>query len=105
MAWGVPAAPLDADILAALDPGIRTTVLTLRAAGFETTDSGDGVSKPAEWYAAGEALRYPHVACVISRKDCFSEADRMAEILGADWHVEASYTPGGPVLLFARFEN
>lgn len=29
----------------ALDPGIRRTILWLRARGFNTTDSGDGVSK------------------------------------------------------------
>jgi len=44
-----------------LDPGIRETVKWLRSLGHDTTDSGDGRSKPADWYESGEALPYPHV--------------------------------------------
>ena len=42
-----------------LDPGIRRTVHWLRAHGFETTDSGDGVSKTQAIFD-GEALDVPH---------------------------------------------
>lgn len=31
-----------------LDPGIRDLVVALNCAGWETTDSGDGVSKPED---------------------------------------------------------
>ena len=48
-----------------IDPGIRALVLALRLEGFETCDSGDGQSKPADWYATGEALPFPHVACIV----------------------------------------
>jgi len=43
-----------------LDPGIREVVRWLRAAGFDTYDSGDGVSK-TDWIARGTAMRVPHV--------------------------------------------
>jgi hypothetical protein len=45
--------------LDSLTPGIQKTVVWLRQHGFETTDSGDGVTN----VAAGmeEALDYPHV--------------------------------------------
>jgi hypothetical protein len=94
--------PLEPDVVAALDPGIRATVVTLRAAGFETTDSGDGLSKLSVWVASDEAIPFPHVACVTAREGCFLEADRLADLLGDEWQVEASYAPGGPVILFAR---
>lgn len=42
-----------------LDPGIRETVRTLREAGFDTTDSGDGESKQAAGFT--DALATPHV--------------------------------------------
>ena len=38
--------PLTPEETEALDPGIRRLVTLLRAHGFETTDSGDGVTKP-----------------------------------------------------------
>ena len=41
-----------------LDPGIREVVRLLRKHHFDTTDSGDGVSKDAD---PGEVLDYPHV--------------------------------------------
>jgi hypothetical protein len=86
----------------ALDPGIRDLVVRLNAAGFTTSDSGDGVSK-AEHIAAGDALPFRHVACVVSRDDLFTDADRLAALLGETWTVEASYHPaaGGRCLLFA----
>ncbi len=97
--------PLEALIVAALDPGIRDVVQQLRAAGFETTDSGDGVSKPADWYEDGSALPFPHVWCrVDDREALLSEADRLFETLGRRWDVEATYSPkdGLCILLVSR---
>lgn len=83
------------------DPGIRDVVNALTAAGFKTTDSGDGYSKAAA-IAAGEALPFRHVACAVSRSSMFREADRLARLLGPRWLVEASYhPPEGYCLLFA----
>jgi hypothetical protein len=91
--------------LAALDPGIRDVVIRLNAAGFTTTDSGDGCSKVAA-IDAGEALPFRHVACVVSREALFSEADRLLAVLGAGWTVEASYhPPDGHCLLFASEDD
>jgi hypothetical protein len=85
-----------------LDPGIRDTVKLLNDAGFVTTDSGDGVSKPADWYESGDALPYPHVACAVSRAAMLDEADRLQQVLGRTWRVEASYAPiDASYLLFA----
>lgn len=96
---------LDALTEAALDVGIRQTVLTLRAAGFETTDSGDGISKPTDWFERGEAMPFPHVAASVKVPLLFSEARRMAAILGSEWVVEATYFPQtDSALLFASFE-
>jgi hypothetical protein len=63
-----------------LDPGICRTVVLLRQYGFDTTDSGDGKSKPPE---PGEVLTYPHVFMVVSDpRVLVAEADRLALILG-----------------------
>lgn len=49
----------------ALDPGIRRTVRWLRSLGFETTDSGDGVTKPAMGLTWDDGVRdHPHVIIV-----------------------------------------
>jgi hypothetical protein len=88
----------------ALDPGIRATVHLLREHGFTTTDSGDGVSKPADWYSSGDALQYPHVAAIVDRARMCDEADRMQSILGEAWVVEASYRVDEGAVLFARQE-
>jgi hypothetical protein len=47
-----------------IDPGIRETVRWLRSLGFDTTDSGDGKSKPRD---PGEVLDFPHVFMVVKR--------------------------------------
>jgi hypothetical protein len=98
-----------------LDPGIRDVVRRLRDRGFETTDSGDGVSKPAEWYAAGEAIPFPHV--VIPMTGAMMKpipypggglawyAEHVAEILGDGWTVEGVYvTATKSAHLFARHD-
>jgi hypothetical protein len=76
-----------------LDPGIKATVHLLRAHGFKTTDSGDGVSKPAD----ERVFDCPHVAATVKPKDIVAEARRMQGVLGDEWRVEASYSPGDGV--------
>jgi hypothetical protein len=86
-----------------LDPGIRDTVRLLRDAGFDTTDSGDGVSKPADWYESGDAIPFAHINAVTTVDVMIAEAERMAAILGPDWNVEAGYqTLTKTAHLFAR---
>jgi hypothetical protein len=67
---------------ARLDPGIRRLVAHLRTLGIPTTDSGDGVSKPA-----GErALDVPHVFAVYNRNDwrtALADAERVGSLLPA----------------------
>jgi len=93
-----------------LDPGIRDVVVRLNAEGFHTTDSGDGVSKPADWYESGEAIPFPHVVAVLSSSftrqasavDLCMEAGRMRDVCGPDWDVECSWsTEGRQWVLFA----
>jgi hypothetical protein len=48
-----------------LDPGIRDVVTALWDAGLETSDSGDGVSKPA----VGRDYKFEHVVIVPSDDD------------------------------------
>lgn len=78
-----------------LDPGIRGIVRTLREAGFETTDSGDGVSKLGAGIVDDgvmEVLDMPHVAAKVSVDAMVGEAQRLQRLLGEDWTVEASYS-------------
>ena len=60
-----------------LDPGIRRVVGLLRASGFDTTDSGDGASKPAE----ERALDVPHVFIRTTAEAMLREAKRLSELL------------------------
>jgi hypothetical protein len=95
-----------------LDPGIRDVVRTLRAAGFQTSDSGDGVSKPADWYKSGEALPYPHVFSVTTTRAMVDDAGILLQLLRAehgtmgDWRVVASWSPNdGHAILEAYITN
>jgi hypothetical protein len=72
-----------------LDPGICEAVRKLRAAGLNTTDSGDGVSKPADCRTMDE----PHVHIVSSGpRMMLRDARRAQDVLGAEWYVEATYS-------------
>ena len=86
--------PLTPEELAALDPGIRSTVAWLRFHGFDTVDSGDGVTKYADapdeasadvadvgpgWI--GCALPVPNVAIQVEPDQLVAEADRLAALL------------------------
>lgn len=76
-----------------LDSGIRETVKILQGAGFDTCDSGDGVSKSPEEYEDGTALPFAHVVTLIEPEAMVSEAHRMAMVLGSHWEIEAAYNP------------
>jgi hypothetical protein len=97
-----------------LDPGIRTTVLWLREHGFDTRDSGDGVSKID--VNAGDddfaALWYPHVAIIVPPDQLIAEARRLLKLLfargirideqGPDESVpaiEASFDPANDIAM------
>jgi hypothetical protein len=75
----------------ALDPGIRTVVLDLHANGFETTDSGDGYSKPADWYASGEAMSVANVSIPSTVERMIVDSHRVQVLLGREWVVQATY--------------
>lgn len=75
-----------------LDPGIRTVVFVLRNYDFETTDSGDGVTKP-------EGNDYPHVFMKVDPEKLISESHRLLRILKMlgltvqASQIQASYDP------------
>lgn len=83
--------PIDYD---ALDPGIRDVVRAINEWGWETCDSGDGVSKPADYECA---LRFPHVFAEAQFvESMIAEAIELAHLLtvrfGPGWYVEANYS-------------
>jgi len=99
--------------LSDLDPGVRELVAFLRANRFETTDSGDGVTK-VEALTEGEALDYPHVVIVVEDScNLVQEADRLLNVLidaGVELDhggIEASYDPldGSSILLIQDVED
>lgn len=87
-----------------LDPGIRSTVEFLREHGFETTESGDGISKPQDQ----RTLHVPHVFMVVDPPKMVTESDRLYNLiknhgyLKEDTHIEAAYNPtdGIAVIIF-----
>jgi len=92
----------------AIDPGIRCTVRWLRKRDYETTDSGDGVTK-REAIAAGEALDVPHVFMRIKpgKMVLYADALRAAlDLAGLEGvgRVEASYSPDDGVALIALYD-
>lgn len=91
-----------------LDPGIIGLVALLRAHGFETTDSGDGVSKKAK--GIDDALPYPHVFCVVDPDRLVIEAKRAWHTLNVypeyeDLSIEASYSPDDNAAILAIYGN
>lgn len=83
-----------------LDPGIRTVVVRLRALGFNTTDSGDGVTKPEN----ERIFHVPHVVCQVSKHELQDSADQLLSVLGPEWRIEASYCPndGSSIVLATK---
>lgn len=91
--WEDGAPPLPPLDLSTLDPGIRDTVAWLRERGYQTTDSGDGVSKADD----PDALPYPHVVIRVELAEMIgiaNELDAVADqIPGGPWTVEVNYRP------------
>lgn len=92
---------LPKETIDALDPGIRDLVIALNDAGFQTTDSGDGVSK-AEDIENEDALPWAHVSIRVHPEDMIEEADRLSEWMLTwsenddrfiDCQIEATYFP------------
>lgn len=81
----------------ALDPGIRETVRMLRSWGFNTTDSGDGITK------GEDGLSHPHVFIVCDPPEMLAQADSLSYRLtslgiavgqvGEDISIQATYDP------------
>ena len=83
-----------------LDPGIRDVVRELNRLGYDTTDSGDGVSKPE----MGCAMPFRHVVVVAPENVAASGLARTCHDIqtaiesfdtGHSWSVEATYTTLG----------
>lgn len=79
-----------------LDPGIRVVVYLLRDKGFDTTESGDGVTKAED----ARTFTVPHVVVTCSKEDLIKTADQLSAFLvrhhksvGPNWRIEASYCP------------
>ena len=86
----------DAKLYRYLDPGIRDVVRYLREREFNTTDSGDGVTKIQKYGNEVGALPFKHVVIECSLKDMIQEADRASlamEDHRDEWLVEAIYCP------------
>lgn len=79
---------------AALDPGIRDAVRLLRDAGFETTDSGDGRTKPA----MARTFDWPHVVVRLRAGQTVADIERIGRLL-VGWQLEVSVAPDEPTLL------
>lgn len=98
--------PMSGDIdYAKLDPGIREIVRKLRDLGWDTTDSGDGVSKPDMECA----MSFPNIAVATACDRFFRDADALDIELSRiepGWTVEATYWPAcGTVILLATKEK
>lgn len=66
-----------------LDPGIRDTVAWLQVEGFQTSDSGDGVSKfsPESKYDVEDLIAFPHVIIMTAPEMLIDEARRLQRLL------------------------
>lgn len=65
-----------------LDPGIRSTVMALVEAGFNTADSGDGVTKFQEGgWSELDLIDKPHVMIMSTRDQLIEECDRLSKFL------------------------
>lgn len=88
----------------ALDPSIEQMVRMFWDAGFQPTDSGDGVTKRGgEMDQDGAVFHRPHVAMRVAPDALIAETDRAIAVLEAagyvvdsltGWHVEGVYSGG-----------
>lgn len=85
-----------------LDPGIREVVRRLRKAGFNTTDSGDGVSKPEMECA----LDVPNVHMVFPNdwdsEGAYWDTNRLLKVV-TSWGVEVK--PGDIQLTYCPVQE
>lgn len=90
-----------------LDAGILSTVRLLWDAGFQPTDSGDGISKRDSGMEG--VLSMPHVVLTVQVDELIAQTDAVAATLRAagynlnaltGWHVEGTYS-GGVALVIA----
>src|SRR5690242_4461705 len=94
----------------ALDPGIRYTVRWLRDHNFDTTDSGDGVTKLAAGLTVDDGvLDVPHVFMQVEPRAMIDESARLRMLLrthglGGGGRIEASYNPDDGVAILALYE-
>ena len=88
------------EVMDEVDEGIREAVWKLMAAGFRTTDSGDG----SKFGHMEHALPFPHVFAKISpQHQMCHKAERAKNVLGTGWVVEATYsTADKTCILFCR---
>ena len=93
-----------------LDPGIREVVRGLVSLGYDTTDSGDGVSKAD----MGCALPFRHVVAMLPSTVTelhhavwFAEQMRghIEQITGTEWMVEVGYSTHGGSWTAVASEN
>lgn len=82
-----------------LDPGIRERVRKMREAGFNTTDSGDGVSKIGYMECA---LPFPHVYAVGSPETMVQDCEKLWAMF-PDATVEATYSPADRTLMLGVY--
>lgn len=87
-----------------LNPGIRETVRWLHYNGFETCDSGDGVTNAEAGMEC--AMDTPMVACQVQLSVLIAETDRLWSLLCSlhggvppSVSVQASYAPGEPGII------
>ena len=92
-----------------LCPGIRKTVLFLQRHGFNTTDSGDGVSNEG----MGCELDHPNVFMLCPPDKLLTESHRLLELLARQGvrctpdpdgpHIEVSYDPSDGIGILCLF--
>jgi len=84
-----------------LDPGVNRLVNLLRSVGFETTDSGDGVTKfvPGSGWDRDELIEAPHVFIQVMRGEVIRESERLVRVLALHGvEVKAINTDGDPFI-------
>lgn len=85
-----------------LDPGIREKVRAIHDLGYHTTDSGDGVSKPAD---AEGVLPFPHIVVKL-RYPALGIVEYLHDYVrahfGPRWVAELSWVPDEPAIVMLR---
>lgn len=95
-----------------LDPGIRRVVQVLRTHHFQTTDSGDGVTKcdPKSPTYMECAINVPHVFMTVDPTVLVTSALRLHRVitalgvvLNSEIRIEASYDPADDSAMLMLF--